>query len=58
MFDESYAAAWELGRLMALRSKPFSVALCNWKRQHAQLVRQNEQAEQKPHFLLINLISL
>ena len=49
IFDESYAAAWELGRLLALRSKSFSVALAQWKRSHAQQVRQVEQAEQRPH---------
>jgi hypothetical protein len=32
MLDVSYAAAWEIGRLLALRSKSFSAALYNWKR--------------------------
>lgn len=32
MFDESYAAAWNLGRQMALQSKSFSVGLYNWKK--------------------------
>lgn len=32
LFDVSYAAAWELGRLLALQSKQFSLALYNWKR--------------------------
>ena len=35
MFDVSYAAAWELGRLLALQSKSFSVNLYRWKRSHA-----------------------
>ncbi|HKQ76655.1 MAG TPA: hypothetical protein VJ810_23370 [Blastocatellia bacterium] len=43
MFDVSYAAAWELGRLMALQSKNFSVSLYNWKRAHAQQLRQIEE---------------
>lgn len=43
MFDISYAAAWELGRLLALQDKQFSVSLYNWKRAHAQRVRQAEQ---------------
>lgn len=30
--DISYAAAWELGRLMALQHKNFSIALYKWKR--------------------------
>jgi hypothetical protein len=32
MFDVSYAASWQLGRLMALRDKSFSLALMTWKR--------------------------
>lgn len=36
MFDVSYAAAWELGRLLALRSGRLSVSLYNWKRAHTQ----------------------
>jgi hypothetical protein len=35
MFDVSYAAAWELGRLLALQSKSFSTTLYRWKRSHA-----------------------
>jgi hypothetical protein len=36
IFDVSYAAAWELGRLLALQSKSFSISLYNWKRAHKQ----------------------
>jgi hypothetical protein len=36
MYDISYAAAWELGRLLLLRSKSVSVGLYNWKRAHVQ----------------------
>jgi hypothetical protein len=43
MFDVSYGAAWELGRLLALQSKNFSVSLYNWKRAHAQQLRQAEE---------------
>lgn len=43
MFDVSYAAAWELGRMLALQSKTFSVSLYNWKRAHAQQLRQIEE---------------
>jgi len=32
LFDVSYAAAWELGRLLALQSKAFSTELFMWKR--------------------------
>jgi hypothetical protein len=31
MFDASYAAAWQLGRLIALQSKDFSTRLFAWK---------------------------
>jgi hypothetical protein len=44
VFDTTYAAAWKLGRLMALEDKRFSVALTNWKRtcaQHAHRTRQS-----------------
>jgi len=32
MFDVSYAAAWTLGRMLALQDKAFSTALYNWKK--------------------------
>lgn len=44
MFDVSYAAAWELGRLLALQNKQVSLALANWKRSH---VQQQKDAEQQ-----------
>lgn len=43
MFDVSYAAAWELGRLLALKDKAFSTSLYQWKREHAQHLVQDEQ---------------
>ncbi len=42
MFDVSYAAAWELGRLLMLRDKRVSIALFNWKRAHAQVSKTNK----------------
>ncbi len=36
MMDVTYAAAWQIGRLLALRNKPFSIALYNWKRASAE----------------------
>lgn len=32
MLDVSYAVAWQIGRLLALQNKQFSVALYNWRR--------------------------
>jgi hypothetical protein len=43
LFDISYAAAWQLGSLLALQSKQFSTNLYLWKRMHAQQLRQAEQ---------------
>ena len=42
MFDVSYSAAWELGRLLALQSKNLSVSLYNWKRTHRQSLQNIE----------------
>jgi hypothetical protein len=42
LFDVSYAAAWELGRLLALQNKGFSVSLYQWKRTHVQQLRKSE----------------
>ena len=44
MFDISYAAAWELGRLLALQSKHFSISLYYWKRSHKQALKCIEAA--------------
>jgi hypothetical protein len=49
MFDISYAAAWQLGQLLALQSRSFSVALYNWRlrvRTDAAAVAEQEQLEQ------------
>jgi len=35
LFDVAYAAAWQLGRLLALQDKSFSIALYQWKRANA-----------------------
>ena len=44
MFDVSYAAAWEIGRLVALQDKKFSVALHHWKQDQTKL----QQLRQHP----------
>lgn len=49
MFDASYAAAWELGRLLALQDKGFSTGLFGWKRSHVQELVQTEQRLLHPH---------
>lgn len=49
LFDVSYASAWELGRLMALKSKRISVDLYNWKRLHTQQLKALEQRETHAH---------
>lgn len=52
MFDVTYSAAWELGRLLALQSKHFSVALHKWRRSHARAAAQAELHEAHLHLPL------
>jgi len=49
MFDVSYAAAWELGRLLALQDKDFSIGLYQWKREYAQQQARKEQRKESSH---------
>jgi hypothetical protein len=44
MFDTTYAAAWELGRMLTLRSRKVALSLFNWKRAYAQQIRQAKLA--------------
>lgn len=45
LFDISYAAAWQLGQLLALQDKKLAINLFNWKRANAQkLAKDNQQA--------------
>lgn len=43
LLDVSYAAAWELGRLLTLQNKQVSASLYGWKRAYAQHLAQIEQ---------------
>jgi hypothetical protein len=42
IFDVSYAAAWELGRFLALQSKSFSTALFQWKESHVRSSKESK----------------
>ena len=44
MLDVSYAAAWQLGRLMAMREKSFAYALYQWKQEVARKSFEDHQA--------------
>ena len=43
MFDTSYAAAWELGRLLGLQNNRYATALYRWKREYAQALSKQQQ---------------
>ncbi|WP_147124222.1 hypothetical protein [Shimia ponticola] len=45
LLDVSYGAAWQLGRLTALRDKPFAQKLLAWKRKHAQRLHREGEAQ-------------
>ena len=49
MFDTAYAAAWQLGRMMALADTRFSVALTTWKRHCVQHRHRTRQATADLH---------
>ena len=49
MFDVSYAAAWQLGRLLALQNSYFSTALYKWKKQYAGATKKAAQLLAIPH---------
>lgn len=51
MFDVSYSAAWELGRLLTLNNKTASVRLFQWKRDHYQSLCAMEEVLHHPHIL-------
>lgn len=45
MLDTSYAAAWTLGRMLALQDKSFSTALYNWKKELEAAISRKTQEE-------------
>ncbi|MDD3360211.1 MAG: hypothetical protein PHW34_00885 [Hespellia sp.] len=47
LFDMSYAAAWQLGRLMILKNRSVSAALCSWRK----LVEQKGREALEVHIL-------
>ncbi|MEO0987683.1 MAG: hypothetical protein AAFY20_19410 [Cyanobacteria bacterium J06639_14] len=49
LFDISYAAAWQLGQLLALQDKQFATRLFNWKRTNAQKLAKDNQQALYPH---------
>lgn len=51
MLDTSYAAAWTLGRMLALQDKSFSTALYNWKKElEAAITRKTEEELMRQEF--------
>ena len=43
LFDSSYAAAWQLGRMLTLQNQRLAIELFNWKRENAQNLKQLQQ---------------
>lgn len=43
LFDCSYGAAWQLGRMLTLQNQRLAIELYNWKRENAQNLKQLEQ---------------
>ncbi|MFB2970328.1 hypothetical protein ACE1CD_15250 [Aerosakkonema sp. BLCC-F183] len=42
LFDTSYSAAWQLGRMLTLQNQGLAIELFNWKRENAQSLKQLE----------------
>jgi hypothetical protein len=56
MFDEAYASAWTLGRLMALQNQQFALTLSQWKQQNAMAQRQSQQAQRNSHLPVVTTL--
>ncbi len=52
LIDASYAAAWELGRLLALADTPFATALHRWRTEHEHELHHLEQRARHGHLAL------
>ncbi|MDF5728929.1 MAG: hypothetical protein PUP92_13120 [Rhizonema sp. PD38] len=50
LFDSSYAAAWQLGRMLTLQNQRLAIELFNWKRENAQNLEQIQQQIINPPF--------
>lgn len=48
LFDSSYAAAWQLGRMLTLQNQRLAIELFNWKRENAQLLLKLQQKVLNP----------
>ncbi len=55
MFDISYSAAWQLGRMLMLENQGLAVQLFKWKREVVQNIKRLQQ--QQTHLRLINSTS-
>lgn len=49
LFDQSYAVAWQTGRLLALADRSFAVSVLNWRRQTNQALRLLVHRLHSPH---------
>lgn len=50
IFNLAYAAAWQIGRLLALSDKSFAMALFKWRQEHqAKIIKMETRATQQQH---------
>ncbi|MBK9091949.1 MAG: hypothetical protein IPM84_04090 [Anaerolineae bacterium] len=53
MFDVSYAAAWELGRLLTLQNEKVAVSLLDWKRRHRHAQERQQAMKALEHLPIV-----